>query len=270
MTTPPSTCLVKTELEDDDIQINQNPEAEDDLSVTKLVISEKLACKKEKDFDPSLDDFNVNGSHVSGYTTQFIEQNSDTKSGDTSTCCTTNNPNAKRSCNEEATKVTRNLLLNSALFLDKLEDMFHISANQPVVSHTNSLPDNKMSDPKDLLDTAKELLEYKDLQSTQEVQPCSYILTKTSRTFIDRLVGEICEGIEDLRSYHNLTSEQASGDSLDKVLDKDLWCKGIVSGGWDFGWKSGFTRDEVEQIVINIEQDVLRLITEETLEHMLS
>lgn len=72
------------------------------------------------------------------------------------------------------------------------------------------------------------------------------------------------EGIENLRSYGKNFGEKFHKDSLLSVLERDLRCRGVVSGGWDLGWKHSFTTDEVEEAVGEVE----KLVFSELLEDM--
>lgn len=165
---------------------------------------------------------------------------------------------------------TRHLLFSNSSFLDQAKELFNLKEHQSIVPQTAHLSDVQMADSKLLLDCAKELLEHKSLQCAQVARPLAHFTVKKPKPFIssEHLVGEICEGIADLRSYHKLSSsgEIISVDFLQLVLQKDIWGKGMTTGGaWDSGWRCGFSQGEIEEVVIEIENTVFSGIIEDLL-----
>lgn len=133
---------------------------------------------------------------------------------------------------------------------------------------TANLYDVQVADSKLLLDCAKELLEHKSLQCAQGPRPLTHLIVTKPKPLVslEYLVGEICEGMEDLRSYHKLSScgERITVDFLQLVLQKDIWGKGVATGGaWDSGWRCGFSAGEIEEAVIEIENAVFNGIMED-------
>lgn len=155
---------------------------------------------------------------------------------------------------------TKNLLLSSTSFLNHAEELFDIYAWQPVAlkpdSSHNETPETKL-----LLDCASELLENKKLQITPSVDtlPKKPIRSQVHIS-LDKLVDEISDGIETLRSYKDLT---LSTDTLFALVERDLCCNVAVSGAWDLGWRKGFTHDEVEHVVADMENLLLSGILED-------
>lgn len=166
----------------------------------------------------------------------------------------------------EASSATRSLLLSSASFLSQAEELFGTDAWQPAVSFKHDCSQNGMVETKLLLDCACELLNNKKSQCTLFFDPLSKKPVRRSKVGIslDTLVSEICEGIECLRRYKDPAGTVAV-DTLYSLTKKDLWCKGVVSGTWDLGWSKGFTSDEVEKIISDIEKHLLCGIIEDTL-----
>ncbi|XP_019179895.1 PREDICTED: uncharacterized protein LOC109175068 isoform X2 [Ipomoea nil] len=150
----------------------------------------------------------------------------------------------------------KNLLLSSTSFLSHAEELFDIYAWQPVElkpdSSHNETPETKL-----LLDCASELLESKKLQKKA--------IRSQEHISLDKLVGEICDGIETLRSYKDLITATLSADTLFALVERDLQCNVAVSGAWDLGWRKGFTYDEVENVVADMEKLVLGGILEDAL-----
>lgn len=166
---------------------------------------------------------------------------------------------------------TRNLLFSNSSFLSQAKELFNFKEYQPIVPQTANLSDVRVADSKLLLDCAKELLEHKSLQCAQGARSLVHFIIKKPKPFFssEHLVGEICEGIADLRSYHKLLSssgERISVDFLQLVLQKDIWGKGVATGGaWDSGWRCGFNQGEIEEVVIEIEKTVFNGIIEDLL-----
>lgn len=116
------------------------------------------------------------------------------------------------------------------------------------------------------MDCANELMQYRILRCKQPVHPLLPIPVSCSKstTSLSQLAEEVSDGIENLRSYRKNFREKFHKDSLFSVVERDLRCRGVVSGGWDLGWKHSFTADEVEEAV----GDVEKLVFSELLEDM--
>lgn len=200
--------------------------------------------------------------------TNSIQSNNEIRSMDDAGCDIKYNLTEIKSCKRSNT--TRNLLLDSSTFRSHAGELFDTHVCQPIVSHITDLHDQGTVDNKLLLECAKELLEHKSFQCRVALHPLPHIPIEKSKICIslDRLVNEICDGIEYLRSYYKLPDMTIVVDILAGVLQKDMWCKGVVNGAWDFGWRNGFTLDEIEQVVVDIEKKVLNGIIEDMLMDM--
>lgn len=200
--------------------------------------------------------------------TMPIQPSNEIRSIDDAKCGINYTSDEMKSCKES--DIIRNLLLDSSIFLNRAEELFDTYTYQPLVSHTTSSQDCGTADTKLLLECGKELLEHKSLQCRVGVHPFPYIHFKKSKICIslDRLVKEICDGIQYLKSYYKLAGNMIVIDTLHTVLKKDIWCNGLVNGAWDLGWRNGFTLDEIDQVVLDIEQKILSGIIEDVIMDM--
>ncbi|XP_019191918.1 PREDICTED: uncharacterized protein LOC109186411 isoform X2 [Ipomoea nil] len=166
--------------------------------------------------------------------------------------------------NIESKSCTRSLLLSSASFLSQAEELFGTDAWQPgaASSFKHDCSQNGTVETKLLLDCACELLSNKKAQCTLSFDPLS-VRRSGDGVSLDMLVSEICEVIEGLRSYED-PAGALGVDTLCSLTRKDQWCKGVVSGTWDLGWSKGFSSDEVEKIIGEIEKQVLCGMIEDT------
>ncbi|XP_031107035.1 uncharacterized protein LOC116011774 [Ipomoea triloba] len=176
--------------------------------------------------------------------------------------CTSPVPNEKTSSG--ASSATRSLLLSSASFLSQAEELFGTDAWQPAAASFKH--ENGMAETKLLLDCACELLNNKKAQCTVSFDPLSSKPVRRSRVGIslDVLVSEICEAIESLGRYKD-PAGALGVDTLCSLTKKYEWCKGVVSGTWDLGWSKGFSSDEVEKVIGDIEKHLLCGIIEDTI-----
>lgn len=81
---------------------------------------------------------------------------------------------------------------------------------------------------------------------------------------------EVMEGvhneIENLRSCCNHGVHSVpDGDIVFSVLKRDILCKGLAGGAWDLGWREGFTINEVEQIISDLDRQVIDQLIEKVL-----
>ncbi|KAL3839878.1 hypothetical protein ACJIZ3_024469 [Penstemon smallii] len=152
---------------------------------------------------------------------------------------------------------TKYLLLQSASFLGLVNKLFDDVKSSP----TTWLPCHELPNSFLLLECAKEILERKSLRDTREIYPLSQNLFKKPKCHLslDQLIHEISDGIEDLISYSNIILV----DSVSAMLERDLRRKGEVTGAWDLGWRYGFTMDEVDQVVNDLEKLFLSEIVDD-------
>lgn len=160
----------------------------------------------------------------------------------------------------------KDLFLSSPTFHSYAEELFDINSNNAIHLEATSLHNPETNDRRLLLDCANELMQNRILRCKQMEHPLLLTpgsLSKSS-TSLSQLAEEVSEGIGTLRSYGKNVGEKFSKDSLLSVLERDLRCWGVVSGGWDLGWKHSFTADDVEQAV----GDVEKLVFSELIEDM--
>lgn len=186
----------------------------------------------------------------------------DVRSIDEGNCVPNNNVPENESCKTE--NYTRSLLLSNASFLCHVEELFDTRTCGPTSCPTTLLQGYELLDTDLLLDCANEMLERKRLQWMITTYPLSQTRSRCFSS-LDRLVREICDGIEDLRSYSKLSSEINIADVIYSMLDRDLWCKRDLIGAWDVGWRTGYTSEGVDEVVADIEKLVLSEIVEDAL-----
>ncbi|KAL2479781.1 hypothetical protein Adt_32747 [Abeliophyllum distichum] len=186
----------------------------------------------------------------------------DIRSIDEGNCAPNHNLPEFESCKTETN--TRSLLLNNASFLRNVEELFDTRTCGSTSCPTTLLRGYELLDTELLLDCANEMLERKSQQWVITTYPLSQTKSKCC-LFLDHLVQEICDRIEDLRSYSKLPSEIIVVDVIYSMLERDLWCKRDLIGAWDVGWGTGYTSEGVEEVVADIEKLVLSEIVEDAL-----
>lgn len=161
---------------------------------------------------------------------------------------------------------TRYLLLSSESFLCQSKELFETDVWEPTVWQTTSV-DHEIADSTLLLDCANELLENKRSQCALAVNPLSMKAIKMRKFYVsfEKLVKEICDGIEVLRSYNKVAGKNLSADALYPLLERDLWCKGVAGSAWDLAWRTGLTKNEVEQVVNDTEKYLLAAFIDDLL-----
>lgn len=183
----------------------------------------------------------------------------DITSIDEGNCVPNNNLPENERCKTETN--TRSLLLNNALFLRHVEELFDTWTCEPTSCPITLLRGYELLDTKLFLDCANEMLERKSLQWRITTYPLSQTRSRCCLS-LDHLVREICDGIEDLRRYNKLSSETNVVNVIHSMLERDLWSKRDLIGVWDVGWRTGYTS---EGVVADIEQLVLSEIVEDAL-----
>ncbi|KAL8094054.1 uncharacterized protein LOC141693138 isoform X2 [Apium graveolens] len=154
--------------------------------------------------------------------------------------------------------------------LPQVEGPFeNCDASQPaVLPALTGLHDGAIVDSKLLQDYANELLESKSQRYKPLINQSSHVPMDGSSLCMskDKMMEEARIGMENLKSYSDpgVISVPAA-DIVFSVLQRDLRCKGLAAGVWDLGWQGGFTLDEVEQIVRDLEKLVISELIEEVL-----
>ncbi|MQM04147.1 hypothetical protein Taro_036941 [Colocasia esculenta] len=170
----------------------------------------------------------------------------------------------------ESTEELKLLLLCSPSFLLHAQELFNIHHHQPADFHR---PETKqwtaLGGSKLLVDCSTELMASRSRRLELLSHPLSQSSLKRRPEFkisMDRLVDEISEGIENLRSYSG--GGDAAKDSLYERLERDLMCKRVFArGAWDGGWIEVVPIEEAEGTLRDVEKLVLNdLIAEAAVE----
>ncbi|KAJ9167825.1 hypothetical protein P3X46_019418 [Hevea brasiliensis] len=164
----------------------------------------------------------------------------------------------------ESSYQLKDLLLSSSSFINLAEELFHLNMSYPKILPASGIYDSGVTDVKLSLDYANEFIERRSLPDSQTRHlPLSYMGDSRISLSLDQLVEEICRGIETLRSYQKLACDHLLTDSLYATFEKDMRCKGVVSGIWDLGWRNGFSVQELEQALSDIEKFLVSELIEE-------
>lgn len=155
--------------------------------------------------------------------------------------------------------------MSSASFLSHAEEFFNLDVNGSTILQTSSISSSGVYSTRLVLDCANELVECKRFQVSQTVNPLSLTFNSKSSVCIslDKLVEDVCKGIKNLRNYSELAGESLLADSLYAMLQRDVMCGGVGKGTWDLGWRNGFSGDEAEQVVRDIERLIFTGLIEE-------
>ncbi|KAH0710031.1 hypothetical protein KY284_011458 [Solanum tuberosum] len=243
--------------------MEHNYERDSDITITNLTSSEEPPCEEVAEISQSVVTDNLKNGECSatestmtliqcghniplmGHTRYQIRQDSIEKE------------------NHKSRATTRHILLSNESFLIRAEELFDTDAWEPTVWKTISV-DNEMTNSTLVLDCANELLENKRSQSTLTISKSPVNMSRVSISF-DKLLNEICDAIEVLRSHTKVDANILSVDTLYALHERDLSCNGVISTTWDLGWRNAFTLDEVEQIVTDIEKHAVNGIIDDAL-----
>ncbi|CAK7337416.1 unnamed protein product [Dovyalis caffra] len=158
------------------------------------------------------------------------------------------------------------LLLGSPLFLTRAEELFDINMNSPKTFSTSGIYNSRIANMELSLDYANEYIELRSRLDSQKRHPLLRTYTGDSRLnlSLEKLVEEVVNGAETLTNYSKLGSYTLPTDSLYGILERDIRSgSGVVSGTWDLGWRNGFSVDEAEQAVDDIEKLLVSELIEE-------
>ncbi|KAH0652043.1 hypothetical protein KY284_031955 [Solanum tuberosum] len=262
----PIAIVDNIEHKDESIEMEQAVDKDTDIAISEVTFSEELQLEKgDNIFEDLVTDNAVNGESVpcesSVLSTYCL---GDIKLVEQINC----NINLDFTENEnlDSGATTRHLLLSSESFLCQCEELFETDVWEPTVWQTTSV-DHEIADRSLLLDCANELLENKRSQCALAVNPLSLKAIKMRKYYVsfDKLMNEICDGIEVLRCYNKVAGKNLSADALYPLLERDLWCKGVVGNAWDLAWRTGLTNNEVEQVVTDIEKYLLAAFIDDLL-----
>lgn len=154
---------------------------------------------------------------------------------------------------------TRYLLLSSVSFLNHVEELFDIGTHDSTVFQEACLPDTEVLHDTLLLDCSKEILERKSLRHRGMRNQWSQHLMRKPKCHLsmEQLVEDICDGIENLQNYSKSCDGVVLADSIHPMLDRDLRWNEEVTGGWDSGWRKGYTTEAVDEVMHDVEELVL-------------
>ncbi|XP_065850444.1 uncharacterized protein [Euphorbia lathyris] len=160
----------------------------------------------------------------------------------------------------------KTLLLTTPTFINLAEELFHLNLSHPKISPPSTINNQAISDIK--ISFANEFIQRRSLPDSQMRHPLLLSCMGNPRTplSIDQLVEEVRSGVETLESYRKVDFDEICVDSLYGILDRDMRCRGVVSGIWDMGWRNGFSVSEVEEAVNDLE----KLFVSELIEEVLS
>ncbi|XP_011043488.1 PREDICTED: uncharacterized protein LOC105138939 [Populus euphratica] len=158
------------------------------------------------------------------------------------------------------------LLLSSPLFLTRAEELFDLNMNSLETFPTSGICDYRIASMELSLDYANEYIELRSCVDSQTRHPLLQTCTGDPRLnlSLEELVEEVVNGAKTLTSYCKLGFYNPPDETYG-ILEKDIRCgSGVVSGTWDLGWRNGFSVDEAEQTV----NDVEKLLISELIEEM--
>ncbi|KAF5742974.1 hypothetical protein HS088_TW09G01036 [Tripterygium wilfordii] len=157
------------------------------------------------------------------------------------------------------------LLLCSPSFHNHAEELFDTNVSCPREVAASDANDYGVADVNVLLDYANEFIELRSLQNLQTVHPLSKNKVKILKIFttLDRLVEEINDGFEALRRYREHDEKKLSTEHIYSMLEKDISCKRMMNGMWHLGWDYGFSVEEGDEVVNDIEKLLLTGLLEE-------
>ncbi|XP_030529893.1 uncharacterized protein LOC115740542 isoform X2 [Rhodamnia argentea] len=161
------------------------------------------------------------------------------------------------------------ILLNDPSFVAHAQELFE-SAQCPTVLEGYEKSYSGSADERLYLDFARELIDHKSLQACQKSYFLLTTLQGTSRICIsmDKLLEEICDGIDDLNDCCKFASAKLSVDGLYAVLKRDIWSKRMANGTWESGWRNGYSLHDAEQVVNDIENVLFSWLIEEAVEEL--
>lgn len=158
------------------------------------------------------------------------------------------------------------ILLNDPSFIAHAQELFEF-AQCPTVLEGFEQSYSGSADERLYLDFAKELIDRKSLQACQKSDFLLTTLQGTSSICIsmDKLLEEICDGIDDLNDCCEFASANLSVDGLYAVLKRDIWSKGMANGTWESGWRNVYSLHDAEQVVNDIERVLFSWLIEEAI-----
>ncbi|XP_058763239.1 uncharacterized protein LOC131636648 [Vicia villosa] len=169
---------------------------------------------------------------------------------------------------DKNTSELKYFLLTSKSFIDHAKGLFNLDVGLGYPKILTKIESKGITNSRLYLDCANELAERKSLQesSSQVVHPLLLTCVGNSRLQISfgSLVEEVYNAIENLTSYSEDSETKLLLDNICAMLERDMKCNSrMINGIWNYGWKHGFSCDEVEQVVNEVENMVLDGLIEE-------
>ena len=159
------------------------------------------------------------------------------------------------------------LLLTSQSFIGHAEELLNLDVDCPKILPKHESETDGIANFRLYLDCANELTERKSLQESQVVHPL--LLTSLGNSRLDislgGLVEEIYIAIQNLISYSENSGKKLPLDDIYAMMERDIKCNGLMNGIWNYGWRHGFSADEAEQVVNEVESLVLSGLIEEVI-----
>ncbi|KAF5482018.1 hypothetical protein F2P56_002619 [Juglans regia] len=253
---------------EDGKMINLNSEHCSPLMRTNTALVDKLPMEEEKEVTESHfeEHCSISQSPLSEVTPSSPEQERDDKT----TAVEVYNHVFHSRTDIKSSKTgsnLRTLLLSSPSFLSRVEELFDLNESSSAILQTPDIDDSIVANHRLSLECANELIERKGLRVTQAVHHSLLMRVGQFRACIsiDKLVEEVCNGVENLRSYSKLTGGSLPVDSLFAMLGRDINCNGVENGIWELGWMHEVSLDYAEQVVNEIETLVFNGLIEEVL-----
>lgn len=166
---------------------------------------------------------------------------------------------------DKDTSELKYLLLTSKSFIDHADEFLNLDIDYPKI--LPKIETNGRANTRLYLDCANELAERKSLQeSSQLVHPLLLTCVGNSRLQISlsSLVEEVDNAIEKLTSYSENSETKLILDNICAMLERDMKCNNrLINGMWNCGWRHGFSCDEAEQAVNEVENMILGGLIEE-------
>ncbi|KAM7255979.1 hypothetical protein ACFE04_011720 [Oxalis oulophora] len=163
---------------------------------------------------------------------------------------------------DKSVKTTRSFLLHSPSFLSLAEECFDLMVHAPTTLQTSHKTVLGLENEKLTMDYAKEFIECRSLPDSSTVHSVSLNFTKL-RISLEQVLDEVSSGLETLAGYSKSSGGDLNADSLNSMLERDLWGNAVVYGIWEMGWRKGFSVDLLEQVVIDMENMIFSGLIEE-------
>ncbi|CAL0313868.1 unnamed protein product [Lupinus luteus] len=148
----------------------------------------------------------------------------------------------------------KHFLLTSQSYISHAERLFNLDVDCPEIfqkDETNEINANLRL----YLDCANEFTELKSLQESQAVR--SFALTCAGNSMLHislcKLVEEIYNAIENMKLYSEKSEGKLFLENLYAMMEKDMKCNGVINGTWELGWSHGFSGEEIDLVVSEIE-----------------